>query len=155
MPGSQDNGITRSQRSIADIPRVVMNVALREDCINLCHLNAQSLCARQLSKFDEFKNCFLNSKVDIVCVTETWLNENIRDSTVAVDGFCILRNDRKTGRGGGICIYHKLNIDCRIVNASDISPEQVDGERTEYLFVEVKVNNEIFFAWRHLLAPRR
>lgn len=71
MPVSHTTNIARTQSSIADIPRAVMNVALRDDCLNLCHLNAQSLCARQLSKLDEFKRCFANSKVDLICVTET------------------------------------------------------------------------------------
>lgn len=65
MPANQVSDIARPSRSIAEIPRVIMNIALRDDCINLCHMNAQSLCARQMSKLDEFRNCFVNSKVDI------------------------------------------------------------------------------------------
>ncbi|XP_058833430.1 uncharacterized protein LOC131691217 [Topomyia yanbarensis] len=138
------NDNARAQRSVVNIPRVVMNVALRDDCINLCHINAQSLCARRLSKLDEFKICFTNSKVDIVCITESWLNENISDATVAVDGYCILRNDRTTGRGEGICIYHRFVLDCKVIAGSGNHAGQGDGDRTEYLFIEVRVNNDKF-----------
>lgn len=142
MPVSHTTNIARTQSSIADIPRAVMNVALRDDCLNLCHLNAQSLCARQLSKLDEFKRCFANSKVDLICVTETWLNENITDSTVAVEGYSILRNDRMTGRGGGICIYYKSGLNCRVLDNSDMLSGHASVDRTEHLFIEVRVSED-------------
>lgn len=144
MPVDEASNVARTQGSIAVIPRVVMNIVLRDDCLNLCHLNAQSLCARQLSKFEEFKNCFTESKVDIVCVTETWLNDNVNDTSIQVDGYTILRHDRKTGRGGGICVYHKMDIDCRIISGSNLLAGQPDGDRTEYLFIEVRANGEKF-----------
>lgn len=85
MPDSHTNEIARANVRSAVIPRAVINAALRSDCINLCHINIQSLCARQMSKFDEFKMCFTDSKVDIICVSETWLTTDISDSMVALD----------------------------------------------------------------------
>lgn len=140
MPGSLSSNDARASLSIAEIPRVVMNVALPDDLINLCHLNAQSLCARQLGKLDEFKSCFVNSKLDIICVTETWLQDSISDSTVGVEGYTILRNDRNYSRGGGVCIYYKNGINCKQVAASEIVSDSRDFNRTEYLFVEIFVN---------------
>lgn len=137
--------IARTGQGIADIPRAVMNVALLDDCLNVCHMNVQSLCARQLSKFNEFKHCFASSNVDIICVSETWLNESIEDNLIAVDGYRVLRNDRKYSRGGGgICIYHKLDLDCRVIAVSDSLTELEDCNRTEYMFIEVRVNNKLF-----------
>ena len=55
--------------------------------------------------FTEFRNSCL------LCVTETWFNENIADETVAIDGFALpYRMDRdstKVGKkgGGGGCLY--------------------------------------------------
>lgn len=134
--------IARTGRGISNIPRAVMNVALLEDYLNVCHMNVQSLCARQLSKFNEFKRCFASSKVDIICLSETWLNESINDNVIAVDGYRVLRNDRKYSRGGGICIYHKQDRDCRVIDVSDSLMELVDCNRTEYMFIEVRVNNK-------------
>lgn len=98
-----------------------MKVALRNDCINLCHMNAQSLCARQSTKFDEFKSCFTDSKLDLICVTETWLHDGILDGIITLDGYKMIRNDRKYCRGGGICIYYKTDLDYRIIEASKLT----------------------------------
>lgn len=140
MPVSQDINIARSIRGIANIPRAVMNAALPDNSINICHMNAQSLCARQSSKFEEFKTCFVNSKIDLICVTETWLHEGISESTVAVEGYHMLRIDRKHCRGGGICLYHKSDILCKIIDASNDSFEN----RTEYMLVEIRMNYQRF-----------
>lgn len=153
MSANQIN-IARTGQGIADIPRAVMNVALLDDCLNVCHMNVQSLCARQLSKFNEFKQCFVNSKVDIICLSETWLNENINDNMIAVDGYRVLRNDRKHSRGGGICIYHKQDLDCRVIAVSDSLTEVEDSNRTEYMFIEVRVNNTKFLLGAFYSPPR-
>ena len=144
MPGDQGIDIARTNRSIASIPRVVMNVALRDDCINICHMNAQSLCARQLSKLDEFKECFTNSKLDLICVTETWLHQDILNRSVDVEGYSLLRNDRGYSRGGGICLFYKSDLICKIVSASNFLNSSENVNRTEYLFVEVRVNHQKF-----------
>ena len=72
MPDNQSDYIVRTNESFSNIPRAVMQAALRSDNINVCHINVQSLYAHQMSKFDEFKSCFLNGKIDLICVTETF-----------------------------------------------------------------------------------
>lgn len=67
------------------IPRVVMSCALDSKYLNVCHVNIQSLCARQLSKFVEFKLCFYSSNIDIICSSETWLTDNIPDSLIEIE----------------------------------------------------------------------
>lgn len=52
----------------------------------------------------EFREC------SIMCFTETWLNESIPDSLVALDGFHLLRADRNTTetgkkKGGGLAMF--------------------------------------------------
>lgn len=56
------------------IPRAVVNSALCKDKLNICHINVQSICARRFSKFEELKLTFRDSKLDIICMSETWLN---------------------------------------------------------------------------------
>lgn len=90
--GNRDNA--RTNEVLSYIPRAVMHAALLPDKLSICHTNIQSLCARQLNKFSEFKICFENSKVDIICVTETWLTSNITNEVIAVEGYRLLRNDR-------------------------------------------------------------
>lgn len=43
--------------------------------------------------------------IDILCFTETWLNNKMTDEILNFDDFELFRNDRDYGRGGGTCIY--------------------------------------------------
>lgn len=115
MSGNQIDA--RTNRNLENIPRTVMNCALVSLKLNICHANIQSLCARQLSKLNEFKMCFLDSKLDIICVTETWLTENVSHDLISVDGYNLVRSDRNYSRGGGICVYLKKDLKskfCRV-----------------------------------------
>lgn len=69
--------------------------------INVAYTNIRSI----VSKIDEFRNRFFTYKPQIIAVTETWLNHDIADSMVAVDGYYIIRVDRKVRRGGGVALY--------------------------------------------------
>ena len=52
---------------------------------------------------------------DIFTVTESWTNNDIGNDLLRIDGYEIVdrldRNDTARGRGGGIVIYAKSNID--------------------------------------------
>lgn len=140
--------------SIACIPRVVMNCALPSDKLNICHINIQSLCARNLSKFNELKLVVLDSKLDIVCISETWLTENISDEVIAIEGFNLIRNDRLYSQGGGICIYYKKYLKCKILSHSNFSNILGNENRTEFMFVEVQHRNSKFLLGTVYNPPR-
>ena len=63
------------------------------------HINSQSL----LCNFNEVKLLIRSRDVDILCVSETWLNANVLDTYIDIPGFKVFRNDG--GKGGGTCIY--------------------------------------------------
>ena len=67
--------------------------------LKIAHINSRSL----LSCFDEVKLLINEKDIDILCVSETWLEPNIPDRLVNIDGYNIFRNDG--GRGGGTCLY--------------------------------------------------
>jgi hypothetical protein len=71
--------------------------------INICHVNARSL----FPKFDEISWIVQKSCVDIVCISETWLNDTVLDSDIAIEGFTLLRKDRISKKGGGVAMYIK------------------------------------------------
>ena len=54
-------------------------------------------------------------KPDIYMITETWLNNDITDLSLTIDGYNLLRSDRdfdstgKTG-GGGVCMFVRHEI---------------------------------------------
>ena len=69
-------------------------------------INARSL----LPKVDELiANLSVNS-VNLVAVTETWLNDDIEDNLVSIRGYNIFRRDRPHRRGGGVCVHLSEHI---------------------------------------------
>ena len=61
-------------------------------------------------KIDEVNSVVINANVDVVCITETWLQSHIPDSVVAINGFNLIRRDRKEAIHGGVCMYIKASI---------------------------------------------
>lgn len=72
------------------IPRAVMNSVLKTGKLNICHINVQSLCARQLTKFEELKATFEESRADIICMSETWVDNDINDALISIKGYNLL-----------------------------------------------------------------
>ena len=68
------------------------------------------------NKLGSIRNEILDVQPDIVYINETWLNRNILDQEITIDGYTLLRNDRNNNqdgtikRGGGICTYVKESI---------------------------------------------
>ena len=65
------------------------------------HLNLRSL----LPKIDEIRNFMSVSNFDIFAVSESWLNDTIIDSEIAIEGYQVYRKDRSNSIGGGVCLY--------------------------------------------------
>ncbi len=65
------------------------------------HINAQSI----QSNFDETEMCRYSRDIDVLCVSETWLQTNTPNVHVNIPNYVLCRND--VGRGGGVCIYVK------------------------------------------------
>lgn len=94
--------------------------------LRICHINAQSI----KNKIDDFRLTFENSLVDVICISETWLDEGISDSFISLKGYKIFRSDRKK-RGGGVAIYVRNGIPCKFISQSE------DGDKVEFLFIEI------------------
>lgn len=95
--------------------------------LNICHINAQSLTR----KIDELRYIFENSGVDVVCVSETWFNSNIDDRMISMDGYNVVRVDRR-GHGGGVALYIKRGISFNVISLSN------DNDLIEYIFIGIK-----------------
>lgn len=66
-----------------------------------------------LNKIDELYILTLKQNIDIVCITETWLNDEILDDVCKLPGYNLFRRDRLSGQGGGVLCYVDGGIDCR------------------------------------------
>jgi len=94
----------------------------KQNSVKIEHINSQSL----LGHLDEVKLLVVERKLDILCVSETWLLPSMEDRFISIPDFNIFRQD--LGRGGGVCIYvkkcltaHKVavNVD-RVAEVEDL-----------------------------------
>ena len=75
--------------------------------LKIAHLNIRSLPGH----LDEFRILMKDNPFDIMCLTETWLNSSDTDDELLIDGYNLIRNDRKTAhRGGGSAIYYNSKL---------------------------------------------
>lgn len=121
-----------------NIPGAVLSAVLLSGKLNVCHGNAQSLCARNSSKLDEVRNVLSGSKVEIACFTESWLTSKISDRSIGVSGYSVVRNDRVYRRGGGIAVYYREHLSCSKVFSTVLTAETTD--KTECLALEFRVD---------------
>ncbi len=85
------------------------------------HLNIRSIIA----KSDQIHHLLLDSNLDFLCLSETWLHENSPSAALEVPGFTFYRRDRVGSKGGGVMIYVKTGIQCNeIAWANRINLEQ-------------------------------
>jgi hypothetical protein len=79
--------------------------------LNICHINAESLyltteSPNQRRKITEIETGLINSlKIDIICISETWLNNTIDTTDVDIEGYKFYRKDRGVIRRGGVGMY--------------------------------------------------
>ncbi len=86
----------------------VLNARLTEaKNVTMMYTNVLSL----FNKLDELKLAVDNLKPDLIALTETWLNEQIADAEVRLEGFQLIRMDRIGRRGGGIAMFIRDGIE--------------------------------------------
>jgi hypothetical protein len=82
--------------------------------VSICQVNVQSLYLRlgyHRRKIDEIHTLLVNNAgIDIICLSETWLNNDITDDMVKIPGYKIHRKDRTANIAGGAGIYITDNI---------------------------------------------
>ncbi len=74
------------------------------------HINAQSL----ISSLDEVKLLTIDRKIDVLCISETWLQANTPDSYVEIPNYKIFRCNN--GRGAGVCMYVQSAFNPSVIN---------------------------------------
>lgn len=94
--------------------------------ITICHLNIRSLTKH----FDEllYEKEILNH--DIICFSETWLNDSHLNSNINLPGFKFVRKDRITkSRGGGLIIYIRSTFDFVTIDLKTQGVTEILGAR--------------------------
>ena len=74
----------------------------KNSSLNILYFNVRSL----IPKIDNLRIlCSLYSP-DVICVVESWLDSDVIDSEVSIQGYSVIRLDHSR-HGGGILIYVK------------------------------------------------
>ena len=124
-----------------------------EKGLKLCHLNVRSL----LSKFNQFKILFDNSKIDIITISETWLMEEIDSSILSMHNYQFCRADRAylneahtaVKKGGGVITFIRKDHNFNIAKGrqSVVSDPNLEVQRIE-LASSVQQNLPIYNVYR-------
>ena len=91
-------------------------------------------------KIDELKVYVVEFDLDIIGITETWLNERISNSEIAIENFSIYRKDRsddKGGRAGGVIVYVRNSV-------ISFSCEELNKYCTESVWCKVMAIKEMY-----------
>ena len=75
-----------------------------------------------MNKLAELHHVLHAGKYDCILITETWLNENIANGLLDPQShYNIVRKDRSSGRGGGVCALVRKCYDIVPINAHESS----------------------------------
>ena len=120
--------------------------------ILVSHANVRSLCPQDRTlKVDEIESILCNQRnCDIICLSETWLDESIPDSHVQIDGFQLHRRDRAR-RGlqresGGVAIYARDDLPVR-------RRKDLEHDELEIVIIEVMSGTKRIFIGCCYRAP--
>lgn len=119
-------------------PNVVLKSMLVDRSpLNIASLNVQSL----VPNIDEIRHIFNGASVDILCFSETFLNQNIPNSVLAIKGYNIFRKDRAVPplNYGGLCMFVGNHIKARLVTIPSSISELLVSD-LEFLFLNVFIN---------------
>ena len=85
-------------------------------CLKIYHLNIHSLC----NKMDELRLFCNEYKTHVLCLNETWLDENISYEELRLTDYNIIRRDRDC-LGGGVAVYIADHLQFNLINIENSS----------------------------------
>lgn len=123
------------------------NVLVGANCHKRCeNLSVLYQNVRGLNtKITEFQqNVIINKEYDVIVITETWLQDNVRNSELFTDDYVVFRYNRNLNetakkRAGGILVAVKNNL-----YVTEVEVESCDIN-CEVMCVKVLLNNHDYF----------
>ena len=76
---------------------------------------------------EKIKCLIEDTDVDVLCLTETWLKDNIDSNFIQIDGYELFRKDRHGKRRGGVGIYIKTEYTTRLLNDKICTGDEIDA----------------------------
>ena len=109
------------------------NISKLNTLVHIC----KHLC-RSSNKVDiMYSKLCIEKSFDIICISETWLDDSVSDDEITLDGYSLYRKDHNR-HGGGVAVF----VCDRIGVKNRIDIETFD---TETLILEIMLNYKIFF----------
>ena len=79
--------------------------------ITIAHINIHSINR----KLEEVIRILSQGDIDVLCISETWLNKSVPNSMISITGYNTIRLDRTAASGkktgGGLIVYYKNSYD--------------------------------------------
>ena len=73
--------------------------------LKMCHLNVRSICADHLTKLDIiYSKLCIEKSFDIICISETWLDNSVSDDEITLDGYSLYRKECNQ-HGGRVAVF--------------------------------------------------
>lgn len=109
----------------------LIDLLVRENEFVIVSYNLRSI----LPKIDSLQIMVNESKPDILNINETWLKDTIPDQLVSLEGYDLIRHDRKTNhKGGGVASDIKQTmVPFMILNHYYILKNQIVTRRCNFL----------------------
>ena len=111
------------------------------DRFKIVHYNVQSI----MNKVDLIESECLN--FDVICITETWLDDSIVDEDIKIENFNLFRRDRPGGHHGGVCMFVRNNVFCR-------RRRDLELPNIECIWVEVSIKHKQYLIGTFYRPPR-
>ena len=109
-----------------ELPEMLENNELQENEILILHMNVRSA----INKFEELEYICKELNPDILCCTETWMDDSLPETSNIPTGYRVKRKDRSSGfkqkynkrNGGGIAVYYKehMKVDVKDYMSDDV-----------------------------------
>ena len=94
---------------------------------------------------DEIRLLLHDKKLDVLALNETRLDSSISDDLMSIEGYDILRSDRKRN-GWGVCIYVRCHVNYE--NRPDLIPNDLEA-----VCLEIKQANSTSFIFSSVYRP--
>ena len=94
---------------------------------------------------DEIRLLLHDKKLDVLALNETRLDSSISDDLMSIEGYDILRSDRKRN-GGGVCIYVRCHVNYE--TRPDLIPNDLEA-----VCLEIKQANSKSFIFSSVHRP--
>ena len=91
----------------------------QDQSFSICHWNLRSIPAHNFQKLALLQSYISSNKVDILCLSETFLNSDIScdDNNLQLPGFDLIRADHPSNtKRGGVCIYYWNFLTLKLIN---------------------------------------